>query len=111
MRPVAMFAVAFTALTLTLSPVALAEPTPEDWFSKALSGNGVNYQGRVSFDEVVAEGRMVCAALDRSPGHSSYQSAVESIVAKGVFTEKEADGIGGSAVAAFCPKHNDSLYA
>jgi hypothetical protein len=111
MKPAAIFAVSVTALALTINPVAHAEPTPEDWFSKALSGNGVNYQGRVSFEEVVAEGRMVCAELDRSPGHTTYQSAIQSIVAKGVFTEKEADGIGGSAVAAFCPDHNDSLFA
>jgi uncharacterized protein DUF732 len=111
MRPAAIFAVSLTALALTVSPMARAEPSPEDWFSKALSGNGVNYQNRVPFEEVVAEGRMVCAELDRSPGHTTYQAAVESIVAKGVFTEKEADGIGSSAVAAFCPDHNDSLFA
>ena len=53
---------------------------------------------------------MICAALDKSPGNSTYQAAVDSIVAKGVFTPEEADGIGSSAIAAYCPDHNDSLY-
>jgi uncharacterized protein DUF732 len=110
MRHAAMFAVPLTALVLIVYPVAQAEPTPDDWFSKALSGNGVNYQGRASFEDLTAEGRMVCSALDRSPGHKTYKSAIDSIVAKGVFTPKEANGIGSSAIAAYCPKHNDSLY-
>ena len=48
--------------------------------------------------------------VDKSPGNSTYEAAVDSIVAKGVFTPEEADGIGSSAIAACCPDHNDSLY-
>ena len=110
MGRVATFAVSLTALALTMCPVAQAEPTLDDWYSKALSGNLVNYQGRASFEEMISLGQSVCSALDRSPGHSTFVSAVNNIVAKGVFNPTEARGIASSAVAAYCPNHNDSNF-
>ena len=110
MRRGAMCAALLTGLALAMCPVAQAEPTADDWYTKALSGNGVNYQDRVSLEELISEAQMICAALDKSPGNSTYQAAVDSIVAKGVFTPEEADGIGSSAIAAYCPDHNGSLY-
>ena len=66
--------------------------------------------GPCFFEEMISIGQSVCSALDRSPGHSTFVSAVNNIVAKGVFNPLEARGIGSSAIAAYCPNHNDSAF-
>ena len=57
MRRGAMFAALLTGLALAMCPVAQAEPTADDWYTKALSGNGVNYQDRVSLEELIRRRR------------------------------------------------------
>jgi hypothetical protein len=60
---------------------------------------------------MISLAQSVCSALDKSPGCTTFQSAVNSIVAKGVFTATEADKIAYSAIQAYCPDHNDSAFA
>ena len=56
MKFAAALAVPLTALALTLCSVAQADPdwTTEDWnYTKYLSGNGVNYQARITTNEMI----------------------------------------------------------
>jgi Protein of unknown function (DUF732) len=93
MRVGATFAVPATVLALTLCPVVQADPnwTTEDWnYTKYLSEYGVNYQGRVTTNEMIAKAHSVCDALASNPTKATLVSARDSTVKQGVLTQDEA---------------------
>jgi hypothetical protein len=56
MKFAAALAVSLTGLAMILCSVAQADPdwTTEDWnYTKYLSGNGVNYQARITTNEMI----------------------------------------------------------
>ena len=113
MRFAAMFAVPLTGLALILCPVAQADPnwTPEDWaYTKWLSEYGVNYQGRVTTNEMMAKAHMVCDALGQNPTTAALVSARDSIVKQGVLTQDEATKTSYSAISAYCPQFDNVRF-
>jgi hypothetical protein len=112
MRFAPTFVVALTGLVLILCPVAQADPswTPDDWnYTKWLSENGVNYQGRVTTNEMMAKARTVCDALEQNPTKATLVSARDSIVKQGVLTQDEATKVSYSAISAYCPQFNNVM--
>ena len=101
-----MLSAALTGLTVLVCPTARAEPTPEDYYSKRLSGYGVNYQGRYTFDEIVQEGQRVCALLEEVVSTETLQNARQRLVDQLGFSSPEASGIVDSAVQSFCDQHS-----
>jgi Protein of unknown function (DUF732) len=112
MRLSAILAVPLTGLALTLCPVSQADPewTTEDWnYTKYLSSYSVNYQGRVTTNEMIAKAHMVCDALGRDPTTPALVAARDAIVKQGVLTQEEATKVSYSAISVYCPEFNDVL--
>jgi Protein of unknown function (DUF732) len=110
MRFAATLGVPLTGLALILCPVGQADPnwTPEDWnYTKWLSEYGVNYQGRVTTNEMIAKAHIVCDALGQNPTTAALVSARDSIVKQGVLTQDEATKTSYSAISAYCPQLNN----
>jgi len=77
MRFVTTLVVPLTGLALSLCPVAQADPewTHEDWnYTKYLSEYGVNYQARITTNEMIEKAHSVCDALERNPSQSGLVS-------------------------------------
>lgn len=121
MRPAQTFAVPLVGLALLTClvtrtvafPVAQADPlsTEDSYYTKWLSENGVNYQGRVSLQTMIAEAHTTCAMLDQSPTPQTYQSTVNRLVGgPGNFTEQEAKSTVLAAVNSYCSQHTNLLY-
>jgi len=112
MRFAATFTVSLAGLALILCPVARADPgwTTEDWnYTKWLSENGVNYQGRVTTNEMMAKARGVCDALKQNPAKATLVSARDSIVKQGVLNQDEATKVSYSAISAYCTQFSDLM--
>ncbi|ORB35876.1 hypothetical protein BST40_24660 [Mycobacterium persicum] len=113
MRPAQMLAVPLVGLALLACPVAQADPlsTEDSYYTKWLSENGVNYQGRVSLPTMIAEAHTTCAMLDQSPTPQTYQSTVNRLVGgPGNFTQQEARSTVLAAVNSYCSQHTNLLY-
>ncbi|MXO35416.1 DUF732 domain-containing protein [Mycobacterium kansasii] len=124
MRPAQTFAVPLVGLALTCPvtlpvafpvafPVAQADPlsTEDSYYTKLLSENGVNYQGRVSPQTMIAEAHTTCAMLDQSPNPQTYQATVNRLVGgPGNFTQQEARSTVLAAVNSYCSQHTNLLY-
>ncbi|VBA36827.1 hypothetical protein LAUMK13_01357 [Mycobacterium innocens] len=94
-------------------PVAQADPlsTEDSYYIKWLSENGVNYQGRVSLQTMIAEAHTTCAMLDQSPTPQTYQATVNRLVGgPGNFTQQEAKSTVLAAVNSYCSQHTNLLY-
>jgi hypothetical protein len=103
MRFAATLAVPVTGLALILCPVAQADPewTTEDWnYTKYLSGNGVNYQARITTNEMIEKAHFVCYALEENPTPPGLVSARDSLVKQGILTQDEATKVAYSAISA-----------
>jgi hypothetical protein len=112
MRVAAAFTVPFSALALILCPVAQADPdwTTEDWnYTKWMSEYGINYQGRVTTNEMMAKARGVCAALDQSPTKAALVSARDAIAKDGILTKDEATKTSYAAISAYCQQYNNLM--
>jgi Protein of unknown function (DUF732) len=113
MRFAAWFAVPLTGLAFILCPPAQADPsrTPEDsiYFKWLQEVYLVNYQGRVTDDEMMAKAHMVCDALAQNPTKATLVSARDAIVKQGVLTQDEATKVAYSAVStgSYCPQFGD----
>ncbi|VBA36672.1 hypothetical protein LAUMK191_01511 [Mycobacterium attenuatum] len=121
MRLALTVAVSLAALPLLTCPVASpvvvsishADPlsTEDSYFTKWLSENGVNYQGRVSLQTMIADAHTTCAMLDQSPTPQTYQAAVSRLVGgPGNFTQQEAKSTVLAAVNSYCSQHGNLLY-
>jgi hypothetical protein len=110
MRSAAALAIVLTGLGMIGCPVAQADPewTAEDWnYTKYLSENGVNYQGRVTTNEMIAKAHNLCDALGENPTQPRLVSARDSMVKQGVLTQEEATKVSYSAISVYCPQFND----
>lgn len=108
-------ATALVALTwLIICPVAQADPAlgAEDAnYTKWLSENGVNYQGRVPLQTMIAQAHTTCTMLDQNPTPQGYQATVSRLVGGPAnFTQHEAELIVHSAVNSYCGQHTSLLY-
>jgi hypothetical protein len=102
------------AFSLLIFPVAQADPlsTEDANYTKWLSENGVNYQGRVALDWMIAQAHTTCAMLDQSPTPATHQATVSRLVGgPGNFTRQEADLTVYSAVNSYCNGHSNLLYS
>jgi hypothetical protein len=107
MRFAGAFAVPLAAQALILCPAAQADPnwTPNDWnYTKYLSEYLVNYQGRVTTNEMIAKAHMVCDALEQNPTKATLVSTRDSIVKQGVLTQDEATKVSYAAISTYCPQ-------
>jgi uncharacterized protein DUF732 len=112
MRFAAWFAIPLAGLAFILCPVAQADPnwTPDDWnYTKYLSAYLVNYQGRVTTNEMIAKAHMVCDALEQNPTKATLVSARDSIVKQGVLTQDEATKVSYAAISTYCPQFNNVM--
>jgi hypothetical protein len=110
MRFAATLAVPLTGLALILCPVAQADPewTTEDWnFTKYLSEYGVNYQGRITTNEMMAKAHFVCDSLEGNPTQQGLVSARDSLVKQGILTQDEATKVSYASVSVYCPQFDD----
>jgi hypothetical protein len=110
MRFAATLVVPLTGLAVILCPVAQADPewTTEDWnYTKYLSEYGVNYQGRITTNEMMAEAHFVCDALGENPTQPALVSARDALVKQGILTQDEATKVSYSAVTVYCPQFDD----
>jgi hypothetical protein len=106
MKFASLLAVVLTGLTMLLSPIAHAEPTADDYYSKRLSGYSVNYQGRYTFDEMIQEGQRVCALLEEVVNATTLQNAQQRLVDQLGFSKREAAGLIDAAVQSYCDQHS-----
>jgi hypothetical protein len=90
MKGASGLAACMTVLALAGGPVAQADPTPDDYYSKRLFGYGVNYQGKMTFDEMIALGHTVCGLLDEWAAPEAVLGARQRVVATGVLDEEDA---------------------
>ena len=110
MRSAATLAIPLTGLALTLCPVAQADPdwTTEDWnYTKYLTEYGVNYQGRITTNEMMAKANFVCDSIEENPTQQGVVSARDSLVKQGILTHEEATKVSYSAVTVYCPQFDD----
>jgi hypothetical protein len=110
MRFAATLVVPLTGLALSLCPVAQADPewTPEDWnYTKYLSEYGVNYQGRITTDEMMAKAHFVCDSVAEDSTQQRLVSARDSLVKQGILTQDEATKVSYAAVTVYCPQFDD----
>jgi hypothetical protein len=110
MRLAATLVVPLTGLALIVCPVAQADPewTTEDWnYTKYLSGYGVNYQGRITTDEMMAKAHFVCDSLEGNPTQPALVSARDALVKQGILTQDEATKVSYAAVTVYCPQFDD----
>ncbi|KZS70117.1 hypothetical protein A4G27_21310 [Mycobacterium kansasii] len=121
MRPAQTFAVPLVGLALLTCPVAFpmtdavaqADPlsTEDSYYTKWLSESGVNYQGGVSLQTMIAEAHTTCAMLDQRPTPQTYQATVNRLVGgPGNFTQQEAKSTVLAAVNSYCSQHSNLLY-
>lgn len=111
MKVAAALTVSMTGLALALSPVAHAEPTPDDYYSKRLSGYGVNYQGKLTFDEMIGLGHTVCGLLDEWATPQTVLNTRQRVVATGVLDDAEARQVVYAASESYCDQHTDLVRA
>lgn len=113
MKRMAVLMAPLVCLTL-VCPVAQADPTltPADHiYTKYLSEYGVNYQGRVSLETMIANGHTTCAMLDENPTPATWQAAIGRLVGgQGNFTQQEAKLTAQAAVSSYCSGHNNLIY-
>jgi hypothetical protein len=100
-----------TGFAMLLCPVARAEPTADDIYSKWLSEYSVNYQGRYTFDEMTQEGQRVCALLDEMSNAKTLQNAQQRLIDQLGFSKKEAVGIIDSAVESYCQQYSELVMS
>jgi Protein of unknown function (DUF732) len=116
MRFAATFAIPLAGLALISCPVAHADPDPDttatfQYYSKWLSEYMVNYQGRITNDEMIAKAQLVCNTLQNNPTKAGLVWARDAIVKQGVLTQDEATKVAYSAVSAqsYCPQFEDLM--
>ena len=102
---------ALIGLTVLLCPVARAEPTPDDIYSKWLSVYSVNYQGRYTFEEMTLEGQRVCALLNEVVEAKTLENAQQRLIDQLGFSKKEANGIIDSAVQSYCHQYSELVMS
>lgn len=110
MKHLSALMVSLSGLFALICPVAQADPlsTEDAYYTKYLSENGVNYQGRVSLDWMIAQAHTTCGMLDGSPTPATYQATVARLVGgPGNFTQKEAKSTVYSAVSSYCTGHSN----
>jgi hypothetical protein len=110
MRFAATLAVPVTGLAMILCPVAQADPerTIEDWnYTKYLSEYGVNYQARITTNEMIEKAHFVCDALNENPTRPAFVSARDALVKQGILTQDEVTKVSNSAVSVYCPQFYD----
>jgi hypothetical protein len=110
MRFSVTLAASLTALAMSLCPAAQADPewTTEDWnYTTYLSANGVNYQGRITTNEMIAKAHFVCGALQENPTSPGLVSARDSLVKQGILTQDEATKVAYSAISSYCNQFSD----
>ena len=108
MRFAATFAVPLTGLALILCPVAKADPSPDDWYAKGLSGGPVSFHN-LTWAQMIATGHSVCDAIHNNPTTAGVVAERDAIVKAGIFSKNEARGIIYAATYAYCPEFTD-LY-
>jgi hypothetical protein len=115
MRFAATFFVPLAGVTLILCPPAQADSplTPQDsyYFKWLQAVYLVNFNGRVTDDEMIAKGHMVCDALAQNPTKATLVSARDAIVKQGVLTQDEATKVAYSAVSgqSYCDQFQDLI--
>ncbi|WP_310784930.1 DUF732 domain-containing protein [Mycobacterium sp. Z3061] len=101
-------------MSVLICPVAQADPalgTEDANYTKWLSENGVNYQGRTSLQTMIAQAHTTCAMLDQSPTPQTHQATVSRLVGGPAnFSQQEATSIVLSAVNSYCSQHTNLLY-
>jgi hypothetical protein len=102
---------ALTGFAMLLCPIARAEPTADDIYSKWLSEYSVNYQGRYTFDEMTQEGQRVCALLDEVANAKTLQNAQQRLIDQLGFNKKEAAGIIHSAIESYCHQYSELVMS
>ena len=110
MRFAVTLVVPLMGLAMTLCPVAQADPewTTEDWnYTKYLSGYGVNYQSRITTNEMIEKAHFVCDSLAERPTPAALVSARDALVKQGILTQDEATKVSYAAVSVYCPQFND----
>lgn len=103
MRCAATLAVPLTGVALILCPVAQADPSPDDWYAKAL---GISFHS-LSWPEMIATGHNVCNNIQSNPTTAGVVAARDSIVNAGIFSKQEALQILYAATYAYCPDFKD----
>jgi hypothetical protein len=111
MRCVTALAVPLTGLALAVYPVAQADPGPDDYYSKWLSENGVNYQGRVTWAEMTTWGHTICTLIDEESAPQTVLNARQRLVDSKTFTPAEAPRVVDSAVESYCPQYSGLLQS
>lgn len=105
---------AVAGLMVSICPVAQADPAlgiEDANYTKWLSENGVNYQGRVPLQTMIAQAHTTCAMLDQDPTPQGHQATVARLVGgPGNFTQQEAKLTVFSAVNSYCNQHTNLLY-
>jgi hypothetical protein len=72
-----------------------------------LSEYGVNYQGRITTNEMMAKAHFVCDALEENPTPPALVSARDALAKQGILTQDEATKVSYSAVSVYCPQFDD----
>ncbi len=106
MRFAATFAVPLTGLALISCPIAQGDPnwTQEDWYyTKWLSEYGVNYQARITTNEMIEKAHYVCDSLAKDPTKATLVSARDTLVKEGILTQDEATKTSYAAISTYCP--------
>jgi Protein of unknown function (DUF732) len=84
------------------------EWTTEDWnYTKHLSEYGVNCQGRITTNEMMAKAHFVCDSLEENITEQGLVSARDALVKEGILTQDEATKVSYSAVSVYCPQFDD----
>lgn len=110
MRFAVTLVVPLTGLALSMCPVAHADPewTTEDWnYTKYLSEYGVNYQSRITTNEMIEKAHFVCDSLEENSTQPALVSARDALVKQGILTQDEATKVSYAAVSVYCPQFND----
>jgi len=110
MRTAAALVIPLTGLGLILCPESQADPewTQEDWnYTKYLSEYGINYQGRITTNEMFEKAHSVCDALEENPTQQGLVSARDTLTKEGILTQDETTKVSYAAVSVYCPQFND----
>jgi len=110
MRFAVTLAFLLTGLALILCPVAQADPewTTKDWnYTKYLSEYGVNYQPRITTNEMIEKAHFVCDSVAENPTQPALVSARDALVKQGILTQDEATKVSYAAITVYCPQFDD----
>ncbi len=114
MRRMATVAASLSGLALLSCTVAQADPLSmeDSYYTKWLSESGVNYQGNVTTEWIIAQAHTTCAMLDQTPTPTTYQATVSRLVGgPGNFTQQEAKSTVYSAIQSYCHDHINLAFS